>query len=85
MKTLIEKLKTLRIYAVISRFRAEQKRNDIEMKYKYMFELLDLDWYGYLELQRMKKNELSKNVLRLINRAVKTYIMSACLLGAVIS
>lgn len=68
MKTLIEKLKTLRIYAVISRFRAEQKRNDIEMKYKYMFELLDLDWYGYLELQRMKKNELSKNVLQLINR-----------------
>lgn len=49
-KRLIEKLKTLRIYAVISRFRDEQKRNDIEMKYKYMFELLDLDWYGYLEL-----------------------------------
>ena len=56
-------MKTLRIYAVISRFRAEQKRNDIEMKYKYMFELLDLDWYGYLELQRMKKKELSENGL----------------------
>jgi Ca2+-binding EF-hand superfamily protein len=62
-KRLIEKLKTLRIYAVISRFRAEQKRNDIEMKYKYMFELFDLDWYGYLELQRMKKKELSENGL----------------------
>jgi len=61
IKRLIEKLKTLRIYAVISRFRAEQKRNDIEMKYKYMFELLDLDWHGYLELQRMKKRELSEN------------------------
>ena len=60
-KRLIEKMKTLRIYAVISRFRAEQKRNDIEMKYKYMFELLDLDWYGYLELQRMKKKELLEN------------------------
>jgi hypothetical protein len=53
----------LRQYAVIRRFRAEQKRNDIEMKYKYMFELLDLDWYGYLELQRMKKKELSENGL----------------------
>ena len=63
MKTLIGILKTLRIYAVISRFRAEQKRNDIEMKYKCMFELLDLDWYGYLELQRMKKKELSENGL----------------------
>lgn len=62
-KRLIEKLKTLRIYAVISRFRAEQKRNEIEMKYKYMFELLDLDWYGYLELQRMKKKELEENGL----------------------
>jgi Ca2+-binding EF-hand superfamily protein len=63
IKTLIEKLKALRIYAVISRFRAEQKRNDIEMKYKCMFELFDLDWYGYLELQRMKKKELSENGL----------------------
>lgn len=62
-KRLIEKLKTLRIYAVISRFRAEQRRNEIEMKYKYMFELLDLDWYGYLELQRMKKKELLENGL----------------------
>ena len=62
-KRLIEKLESLRIYAVISRFRAEQKRNDIEMKYKYMFELLDLDWYGYLELQRMKNKELSENGL----------------------
>jgi hypothetical protein len=62
-KRLIEKLKTLRIYDVICRFRAEQKRNDIEMKYKYMFDLLDLDWYGYLELQRMKKRELSENGL----------------------
>lgn len=62
-KRLIEKLKTLRIYAVISRFRAEQRRNEIEMKYKYIFELLDLDWYGYLELQRMKKKELLENGL----------------------
>lgn len=63
MKTLTEKLKALRILAVISRFRAEQKRNDIEIKYKFMFELLDLNWYGYLELQRMKKRELLENGL----------------------
>ena len=30
-KRLIEKLKTLRIYAVISRFRAEQRRNEIQV------------------------------------------------------
>lgn len=36
----------------------EPKRNEIEIKYKRMFELFDLDWYGYLELQRIKEKEL---------------------------
>lgn len=47
----------------ITNFRDKHKRNNIEMKYKHMFELLDLDWYGYLELQQMKKKELKENNL----------------------
>lgn len=58
MKRLIKK-----IFITINSFRAEQKRKNIEMKYKHLFEMLDLDWYGYLKLQQMKKRELSENGL----------------------
>ena len=54
---------TFEIREQVSRFRAERKRNEIEMKYKHMFMFLDLDWYGYLELVRMKKRELLENGL----------------------
>lgn len=54
-------LKAIRLYIVC--FRAEQKRYEIEMNYKYLFEFLELDWYGYLELQRMKNKELRENGL----------------------
>lgn len=47
----------------IKKYKDDKKRNKIELKYKTLFELLDLDWNGYLALQRLKNKELLNNGL----------------------
>lgn len=49
-----------KIKSYIIRLIADQKRKSIEIKYYNLFMLLDLDYYQYLELQRMKNKELNR-------------------------
>jgi Ca2+-binding EF-hand superfamily protein len=45
---------------LINKIYYESKRKDIEIKYKCLFETIDLDWNGYVHLQKMKNKELDK-------------------------
>jgi len=50
----------MKIINWFKRLYLETKKNKIEEKYKSIFLILDLDYYQYLELQRMKQKELDK-------------------------
>jgi len=49
-----------KIVSYINKIIECQKRKSIERKYYNLFMLLDLDYYQYLELQRMKNKELNR-------------------------
>jgi len=49
-----------KIVFYINKLIADQKRKFIERKYYDLFMLVDLDYYQYLELQKMKKKEIDK-------------------------
>jgi len=40
---------------------SKNKKKYIEKKYHDIFVLLDLDWYQYLELQKLKNEEIDES------------------------
>ncbi len=49
-----------RVMILINKLILDRKIKSIELKYYNLFMLLDLDYYQYLELQRMKNKELNR-------------------------
>ena len=45
---------------VLFKLKAMNRQEIIVAKYKMLFEMLDLDWYGYLALKKIEKTELEK-------------------------